>query len=69
MSDIIPESKDKDDLIDLSSPEKSRDDLLHYSELLASNLETKPMTEKMDYWYLDLKKNLMVKKKEDFYSF
>jgi hypothetical protein len=63
MSDIIPESKDKDDLIDLSSPEKSRDDLLHYSELLASNLETKPMTEKMDYWYLDLKKNLMVKKK------
>jgi hypothetical protein len=63
MSDIIPESKDKDDLIDLSSPEKSRDDLLHYSELLASNLETKPMTEKMDYWYLDLKKNLMVTKK------
>jgi hypothetical protein len=64
MSDIITELKDKDNLIDLSSPEISHIDLLHYSELIGSNLETKPMTEKMDHWYLDLKKNLMVTKKD-----
>jgi hypothetical protein len=34
---------------------------LRCSELKTSDLETKPITEKMDHWYLDLKKNLMVK--------
>jgi hypothetical protein len=35
--------------------------VLRYSELMSNNLESKPITEKMDHWYLDLKKNLMVK--------
>lgn len=35
--------------------------LLRYSELVSNDLESKPITEKMDHWYLDLKKNLMVK--------
>lgn len=34
--------------------------LLRYSELISNDLEEKPITEKMDHWYLDLKKNLMV---------
>jgi hypothetical protein len=34
--------------------------LLRYSELVSNDLESKPITEKMDHWYLDLKKNLMV---------
>ena len=34
--------------------------LLRYSELVSHDLESKPITEKMDHWYLDLKKNLMV---------
>ncbi|CAF0871316.1 unnamed protein product, partial [Adineta ricciae] len=33
--------------------------LLRYSEFMSNNLESKPITEKMDHWYLDLKKNLM----------
>lgn len=37
--------------------------LLRYSELISNDLEEKPITEKMDHWYLDLKKNLMVTKK------
>ncbi len=36
--------------------------LLRYSEFMSNDLETKPINEKMDHWYLDLKKNLMVKK-------
>lgn len=43
----------------LSSDEYD-DHLVRYSELATSNLESKPITEKMDHWYLDLKKNLMV---------
>lgn len=35
--------------------------LFRYSELVSNELEAKPITEKMDHWYLDLKKNLMVK--------
>lgn len=34
--------------------------LMRYSELMSNSLEAKPITEKMDHWYLDLKKNLMV---------
>ncbi len=34
--------------------------LLRYSELISTDLESKPINEKMDHWYLDLKKNLMV---------
>jgi hypothetical protein len=37
--------------------------LLRYSELISNDLESKPITEKMDHWYLDLKKNLIVKQK------
>lgn len=36
--------------------------LLRYSEMISSDLESRPITEKMDHWYLDLKKNLMVNK-------
>jgi hypothetical protein len=59
------------DLIDLSDSkivytdkcdDPIADHLLHYSELRTSNLESKPITEKMDYWYLDLKKNFQVKR-------
>jgi hypothetical protein len=35
--------------------------LVRYSEFASNDLESKPITEKMDHWYLDLKKNLMVK--------
>lgn len=35
--------------------------LVRYSELVSNDLESKPITEKMDHWYLDLKKNLMVR--------
>ena len=34
--------------------------LVRYSDLMSNELESKPITEKMDHWYLDLKKNLMV---------
>jgi len=37
------------------------DHFLRYSEMISDDLEAKPITEKMDHWYLDLKKNLMVK--------
>lgn len=35
--------------------------LVRYSELVSNDLESKPINEKMDHWYLDMKKNLMVK--------
>jgi hypothetical protein len=31
--------------------------LVRYSEFASNDLESKPITEKMDHWYLDLKKN------------
>lgn len=34
--------------------------LVRYSELVSHDLESKPINEKMDHWYLDMKKNLMV---------
>jgi hypothetical protein len=43
--------------------------LLRYSELISNELESKPITEKMDHWYLDLKKNLMVKTLLSFHFF
>ncbi|CAF2140971.1 unnamed protein product [Rotaria magnacalcarata] len=33
--------------------------LFRYTESVSNELESKPITEKMDHWYLDLKKNLM----------
>ncbi|CAF3402941.1 unnamed protein product [Rotaria sp. Silwood1] len=33
--------------------------LFRYTESISNELESKPITEKMDHWYLDLKKNLI----------
>ena len=40
---------------------KEHDDSPCHLESISHDLEAKPITEKMDHWYLDLKKNLMVK--------
>ena len=43
--------------------------LFRYSEFVSNDLEAKPINEKMDHWYLDLKKNLMVTKCNNFLLF
>lgn len=49
-------------------PSECNDPLIHhlfrYTESLSNELESKPITEKMDHWYLDLKKNLIVSYKQ-----
>lgn len=35
--------------------------LVRYSNTVSAEFESKPITEKMDHWYLDMKKNLMVR--------
>ncbi|CAF4289099.1 unnamed protein product [Rotaria sp. Silwood2] len=48
------------DLIDLSSPGIYRTHMtMSNNELVTFDLETKLITEKLDHWYLDMKKNLI----------
>ncbi|CAF0893486.1 unnamed protein product [Didymodactylos carnosus] len=53
------QQKENDEKIHIGGCGNSIDQhLARYSELIAVDMETKPLTEKMDHWYLDFKKSL-----------